>query len=61
MNEDIIKEFWRGRVVVEVDPMHENNPGHVIQLHMMDATITIRVEFANGDRYNLFPDELRCL
>lgn len=55
------KPFWRGRVVVERDPGHENNPGHVIGFTMKDGVVLIRVEFANGDRYNVLPDELHVL
>lgn len=54
--------FWRGRVVIEKDPLWENNPGHVVGFGKdSDSTITIRVEFANGDRYNVHPDYLTAL
>lgn len=55
--------FWRGRVVVEKDPLWENNPGHVIGFVRNDdgTDVLVRVEFANGDRYNVHPDELTAL
>jgi hypothetical protein len=59
----IIKQFWRGRVVVETDPLQDHlNPGHVVSFNIdADCNVTIRVEFANGDRYNCHPDELLAL
>jgi len=55
--------FWRGRVVVEKDPLCEDNPGHVVGFVRDEDqnTVLIRVEFANGDRYILHPDELTAL
>lgn len=57
----IWKQFWRGRVVVEKDPLWEDNPGHVVGFEKKDGHVLVRVEFANGDRYNLHPDELDVL
>jgi len=52
-------EFWRGRVVVEKDPLWEDNPGHVVGfVKLDDGQVLVRVEFANGDRYNVDPTEL---
>ena len=52
-------EFWRGRVVIEKDPLWEDNPGHVVGFSRSDeGEVFIRVEFANGDRYNLNPEDL---
>jgi len=55
--------FWRGRVVIEKDPLWEENPGHVVGFvkNNDSGEVLIRVEFANGDRYNLHPDELNAL
>lgn len=56
-----VRQFWRGRVVLETDPLMENNPGHVIGFIMRNDKFHIRVEFANGDRYNVLPDDLEAL
>jgi hypothetical protein len=56
-----IRQFWRGRVVLEMEPSVEDNPGHVIGFIMKNDQFLIRVEFANGDRYNVLPDELEAL
>jgi hypothetical protein len=54
-------KFWRGRVVIEERHLADNNPGHVIGFASDGNTVYIRVEFANGDRYNVRPYELRVL
>jgi hypothetical protein len=54
-------QFWRGRVVLEREPAHWNNPGHVIGFEMKDGQWLVRVEFANGDRYNVLPGDLHAL
>lgn len=56
---DRYKPFWRGRVVVE--PGHENNPGHVVGFSSNGEEVFVRVEFANGDRYNVSLDGLIAL
>lgn len=56
-----ISQFWRGRVVIEVGPTKEENPGHVVGFVKKDDEVLIRVEFANGDRYNVSPDDLYAL
>ena len=55
------RKFWRGRVVIEEYHLNDDNPGHVISFVKQDNQVLIRVEFANGDRYNLRPNELRLL
>ena len=58
-HKSIWMEFWRGRVVVEKDPLWEDNPGHVVGfVKLDDGQVLVRVEFANGDRYNVDPLEL---
>lgn len=63
MNDNfVLCKFWRGRVVVERDPLWEDNPGHVVGFVRNDeGTVLVRVEFANGDRYNVRPDDLDAL
>lgn len=56
-----IGRFWRGCVVIERQPLEDNNPGHVIGFVKNHDQVLVRVEFANGDRYNLKPDELVIL
>jgi hypothetical protein len=60
---NIIKEFYKGRVVVEKISTGFLNPGHVVgfQLASSDNTVAICVEFANGDRYNVSPSDLTAL
>jgi hypothetical protein len=59
MDKTTISEFWRGRVVFEAATLFDDNPGHVVGfVRNTDGKFYIRVEFVNGDRYNLLPDEL---
>jgi hypothetical protein len=62
---NIIKEFHKGRVVVERlwdNPDSANNPGHVVGfVSDSNGKVVIRVEFANGDRYNVSPEDLDAL
>lgn len=51
-------KFWQGQVVIEKDPLWEDNPGHVSGFVKIDDQVLIRVNFANGDRYNVLPEEL---
>jgi hypothetical protein len=59
----VLCKFWQGRVVIERDPLWEENPGHVVGFAKDPVTseVLVRVEFANGDRYNVRPDELDAL
>jgi hypothetical protein len=52
------KEFWKGRVVLEKHPTVKDNPGHILGFVMNDYNPMIRVAWANGDIYNIEPDEL---
>jgi len=55
-------QFQRGVVVIEKEPLWEDNPGHVVGfVRDDDGHVLIRVEFANGDRYNVHPSELDVL
>ncbi len=61
-NPSTIGKFWRGRVVVERDDLRGDNPGHVVKFTMnTDDEILVRVEFANGDCYNVAPGDLMAL
>jgi len=57
-NLEELGEFWRGRVVAERDQYWDPNPGHVVGFVRERDRILIRVEFANGDRFNFEPHEL---
>ena len=58
----IIKQFYKGRVVIERLAPEVLNPGHVVGF-ATDSTnkVNIQVEFANGDRYNVAPEDLHAL
>lgn len=60
---DTLGLFWRGRVVVITgEDSWENNLGHVVGfVKEGSGEVLIRVDFANGDRYDVLPEELEPL
>jgi len=62
MSLSIVSKFVMGSVVIETEPNCDNNPGHVIGFaKTKDEEVLVRVQFANGDRYNCSPTELTLL
>jgi hypothetical protein len=58
----IIKQFYKGRVVHERLALEVLNPGHVVGFTVdYNDKVNILVEFANGDRYNVAPEDLQAL
>ena len=60
-NPEIIGKFWRGRVVIEHDDLRGENPGHVVKFVKNGDYVLVRVEFANGDCYNVALGDLIAL
>ena len=61
-NINVLRMFKAGAVVVEKESDIDDNIGHVKRFVLShQGIITIRVQFANGDCYNLEPDELELL
>lgn len=61
MNRSILKKFIRGAVVIERGLAHTNNPGHVAGFELQGDEVLIKVDFANGDRFCLAPQDLDVL
>lgn len=62
MSSQDLAQFTIGRVVSDTGDTDQHlNPGHVIGFSMANDKIHVRVQFANGDRYNVLPSELVLL
>jgi hypothetical protein len=59
--EQLWAQFNAGQAVIERDFTDDKNPGHVIGFQKVGDEVFVRVQFANGDRYNVAPEELLIL